>query len=148
MSHIFKEQADPSIVDPVYIRRACEILGVELLENTTPRYYYTASGGREAPVCDFVLKLPGKYDLGLRRKADGSFEYVCDNELLRGNFGMNDPSRKLLGDNAQRLVQTYSMAGVELELETHGVPYVRVQTANGSWAYQAPDPVEVGLHLS
>ena len=42
--------------------------------NAKPRVH----GYDAAPVCDYVLKLNGAYDVGLQKQADGTFEPVFD----------------------------------------------------------------------
>lgn len=46
----------------------------ELVENQRPRMYYNNQHG----VCPYVLKLQGRYDVGLDRQEDGSYVPVFD----------------------------------------------------------------------
>jgi hypothetical protein len=140
MSHI--TQVVSEIDDEQALRRAMEMLGVPVLENTKPRYYRDALGlsyqsytKDESVVCDFVLTLPGKYDLGLKRNQEGKYEYVCDNELLSGSYGKLDLSRRFLGDNAEKLMTAYGNAKVELMLLNSGIPFERVTLENGDTQY-------------
>ncbi len=89
---------------------AAKALGCSVEHDTKPRYYGSAYGGSESKSCDLVIKMPGKYDLGLKKNAAGAYDFVCDNELLAGSFGRSDKSRQLLGDNAARFKQEYAAA--------------------------------------
>ena len=49
-------------------------INVRILENAKPRVH----GMDDAPVCEYVLKLDGAYDVGLKRNAEGNYEPVLD----------------------------------------------------------------------
>lgn len=108
MSHITEVRT--VLKDGQAIEDAAKALGVDLSQNAKPRYYGSTYGGSESKPCDYVLKLPGKYDLGLKKSADGTYAFVCDNELLSGSYGQNDASRKFLGEDASRFRQEYAAA--------------------------------------
>lgn len=109
-----------------------------------PRYYGTGYGRREAGVCDVVIKLPGKYDLGLKADGTGTYVYECDSELLSGSFGLNDTGRRLLGDNAALLMLTYNEVKTEDALMMAGISFTRT-VENGVTVYEAADPIALGL---
>lgn len=96
------------VKDLAAAEEAARAMGCLVEHNTKPRYYGTSWGGSEANTCDLVIKLPGKYDLGLFKKADGSYSFMCDNELLSGSFGKNDAGRVLMGENAGKFKQEYA----------------------------------------
>lgn len=108
MSHIATVTTE--IKDLKAAEDAAKALGCQVEHGTKPRYYGTSFGGHESKPCDLVIKLPGKYDLGLKKNAQGTYDFVCDNELLSGSFGRSDQSRQLLGDNAARFKQEYAAA--------------------------------------
>jgi len=143
MSHIVEKKSEITNLD--YVQRACERLGLTYQYDAVPRYYYTASGGQEAMRCAMVIRLPGKYDLGLKRSADGSYAYVCDGELLSGSYGLRDAGRQLLGDNAALLMQGYNECKVEEMLMQSGISFTRSVDADGVVLYETADPVAQGL---
>jgi hypothetical protein len=103
------------------LREAAASLGLALTEGGEARYY----GGKTSGPCDYVIKLPGKYDLGFRQQADGSYALVADNELLGGrsgsdNYGRNDPGRKLLGEDARHLRRAYTLTRVARLAKSRG----------------------------
>ena len=83
---------------------AAKELGCQFTKGGRVRYYYSTQDA------DYVLHLPGKYDLGFKLQEDGTYSFLCDNELLSGSFGRNDASRVHLGDNAGRFRQEYAAA--------------------------------------
>lgn len=117
-----------SIKSPEQLERALSHLGWVVNEHAKPRYYYSGDAryGNEAEECDYVVELPGKYDLGIKRDPDGSWRFVCDSELLTGDFGRGSQGRKIVGDNAVNLYQALGEVEVEMMLEAKGIPYTRV----------------------
>lgn len=97
MSHVTK-LAGIQIKDVAAIRAAVADLqakGVqcELVEDAVPRMH----GQREEVAvgkCDYVLKLPnGKYDVGFKKQADGSYQAVMDTfgNHVGGQIGASCP---------------------------------------------------------
>lgn len=139
MSHL--TTVETQIEHPDAIRLAAETLGVQLQVDAIPRFYYgvraatseaaRAIAEREAQVCDFVLVLPGAYDLGLKRQADGRYAFVCDSELLSGRYGQADPGRQLLGDHGSRFLQEYAAATATLWAQGQGYAVDRTLLASG-----------------
>lgn len=126
MSHIVRTTANIENLDQ--LRRAALLLGVPIVEQAVPRYYYTGAGGNlgnEAEVCDLVLKLPGRYDLGVKIE-NGKARFVCDSELLRGEYGRASQGRQIVGEDAVNLYTAYEEAGVQLMCEREGLTYSRV----------------------
>ncbi len=108
MSHLASIKSQ--IVDIDCLRRALEKMGLTLQVGGRPRFY---NSGREADIeCDYLVPLPGRYDLGLKRKGEG-YEFVCDSELMSGSFGRGSEGRAILGENAGRLMDQYVQAVAE-----------------------------------
>jgi hypothetical protein len=103
-------------------------------EQVKPRYYYSQAqfAGRagystnESEVCDYVVELPGKYDLGIKQNPDGTWKLVCDGELLSGNYGRGSEGRKIVGENGINLYQALGEVEVEMMLEAKGISYTKV----------------------
>lgn len=144
MSHIVRSKSEIRKLN--YAKAAAIRLGLQVEENAVPRYYYTGSGtyGNEAKVCDLVIKLPGKYDLGIKADGKGGYIYECDSELLSGSFGQRDAGRQLLGDNAAKLMLTYNEIKTEDALMMAGISFTK-SVENGVTIYETPDPIALGL---
>ena len=144
MSHIVRSKSE--IKNLSYAKAAAARLGLQVEEYAVPRYYYTGQGvyGREATTCDLVIKLPGKYDLGLKADGKGGYIYECDSELLSGSFGLHDKGRQLLGDNAAKLMLTYNEIKTEDALMMAGISFTK-SVENGVTIYEAADPIALGL---
>jgi len=142
MSHIVRSKSE--IKNLGYVKQCCDRLGLTYKENAVPRYYGTGYGGREAGLCELVIKLPGKYDLGLKADGKGGYVYECDGELLSGSFGLHDKGRQLLGDNAALLMLTYNEVKTEDALMMAGISFTK-SVENGVTIYEAADPIALGL---
>lgn len=140
ISHIVEKKS--AITDLGYVKQVCARLHLPVEHDAVPRYYYNAG---EASVCDLVIRLPGKYDLGLKLMGDASYAVVSDTELLSGSFGAGDPGRRLLGDNAALLLQGYNECKVEEMLMQSGISFTRTVDADGVVLYETADPVAQGL---
>lgn len=64
-----------SIKDVRAIRQAAKECGVELLENAKPRMFYQ---DQQKFNSEFVLRLKGRYDVGLNKQKDGSYALAFD----------------------------------------------------------------------
>jgi phage tail tube protein FII len=135
MSHIVKTTAE--IKSREQLERALSSLGWTVNEHATPRYYYTGTGvyGHESEVCDYVVELPGKYDLGIKQNPDGTWKFVCDSELLRGNYGRSSQGRAIVGEEAVNLTQALGEVEVEMMLESKGISYNKI-IVNGQTEYE------------
>lgn len=132
MSHL--ATVTTRITDLSALQQAAHALRCSLQTGGQARFY----GGLSEP-CDYVLALPGRYDLGFKRQSDGSFSFVADEELLGGRsgtdgFGRNDPGRKLIGENGGILLQQYALAVVtkhaqsqQLTMSTEKLPDGRIK---------------------
>lgn len=81
MSQIIEVKPEERITDIEALKSAAKDLNMTLVEKGQVRYYH---GTKDA---DYVLKLPGKYDLGFVKQKDGSYQFLADNELVGGPFG-------------------------------------------------------------
>jgi len=121
-----------TIKDPKALEAACKALGVELHVGGTARFYF----GHSQP-CDYVIKLPGRYDLGFKKQADGTYAFVADEELIGGKsgtdgFGRGDQGRKILGEDCRRLKQEYAFCVMQAEARRKGRTIQRQNLPNGS----------------
>ena len=132
MSHICTVQCE--IKDLAAAEEAAKALGCTVEHGTKPRYYGTQfqGGGGESKPCDLVVKLPGKYDLGIFKKDDGTYSFMCDNELLSGSFGRNDAGRTLMGENAGRFRQEYAAAVAMKAARKKGIAAFRKVREDGN----------------
>lgn len=120
MSQIIEVQPEERITDIEALKSAAKDLGLELQEKGQVRYYYGAKSA------DYVLKLPGKYDLGFIKHTDGSYQFLADNELVGGRsgtdgYGRGDAGRKVLGENCQNLYQRYRYRQFERRAKARGL---------------------------
>jgi hypothetical protein len=120
MSQIIEVKPEERITDIAALRSAAKDLGLELTEKGQVRYYF---GTKEA---DYVLKLPGRYDLGFVKQPDGSYQFLADNELIGGKsgtdgYGRADAGRKVLGENCQNLYQRYRYRQFERRARERGL---------------------------
>jgi Protein of unknown function (DUF1257) len=115
--------------DPDAIKAAAKALGIEFVEQGLARLY----GGEYSSECDFVLRLPGRYDLGLKKNAAGTYDFVCDAWLLEGRWaeGANHPGTKSIGLNGSRLKQEYAYAILQAEARRKGRTIQRQELPNG-----------------
>jgi hypothetical protein len=132
MSHITQVKTD--IKDIEALTAAAAALGLVVQRDAVPRYFATSWGGTESIRCEYMIQLPGKYDLGFKMQDDGSYKLVCDNELLSGGYGANDPGRKLLGDNIENLRHHYTVERTRLMARKRGLALQQVgeRRADGS----------------
>lgn len=72
---------------------------IDLVENARPRMYYATQHGQ----CAYVLKLDGPYDVGLDRKADGTFTPVFDTWLGYVSSVLGVPTQDLRTPEEQGL---------------------------------------------
>jgi hypothetical protein len=120
MSQIIEVRPEERITDIEALKSAAKDLKLELTEKGPVRYYY---GAQEA---DYVLKLPGKYDLGFIKQGDGTYQFLADNELIGGRagtdgYGRGDAGRKVLGENCQNLYQRYRYRQFERRARARGL---------------------------
>ena len=120
MSQFITVKPEEKIADLDALKAAAKDLGLELVEKGQVRYY---SGTKAA---DWVLKLPGKYDLGFVKQPDGSYAFAADNELIGGRsgsdgYGRADAGRAALGENCAKLYQRYRYRQFERKATAQGL---------------------------
>ena len=71
MSHWFTMET--SLISETAIKKAANSMGFQVRHNQKCRGY-----NGQIKECDLVMKLPGEYDLGFQKQADGSFTVVAD----------------------------------------------------------------------
>jgi len=129
MSHLTTVKTEIRSVEA--LREACTALGLTLQEGGRVRFYE----GESDPV-DFYVQLPGRYDLGFMRQADGTYGFVADEELIGGrsgtdDYGRGDPGRQILGEDCRRLKREYSYAVLQAEARRKGLQIRRQDQPNG-----------------
>lgn len=87
---------DTKITDMSALAKACEELGVELVEKGSCRGYYTPI--QTAP---FVIKLKGPYDVAVTPRDNGTCELTTD--WWRGHVAGE------VGENFSKLLQLYGV---------------------------------------
>jgi hypothetical protein len=80
---------------------------------------------------DYMIELPGPFDLGFRRQADGTYAMECDGGLMQGWYGSEAGMAKI-GRNAGRLKQAYAFAILQAEARRKGQRIRQETLANGS----------------
>ena len=103
MSHTTTVKA--LIKDKQAIKAAARELGLDLQTNVSPRLYYNHQHPEKS---DFVLKLKGRYDVGLDKQSDGTYALAFDahgGDVFNqcGNNKVMGPSRAVA-----KFVQTYA----------------------------------------
>jgi hypothetical protein len=85
---------------------AAKEMGFGFLENARPRGYSTGA------VCDVVVKLKGKYDVGFVKQADGTYAMTCD--WYMGYV------QKEIGENGGLFMQNYAYQKISREAGARG----------------------------
>lgn len=106
------------ISDIEALRLAVKEMGLELLQSARPRGYYMGE------LCDYVIRLKGPYDVGLKKNPNGTYDIVTD-------WWMGYVEREV-GPGAGRLLQTYACQKVTLEARRRGYSVLRQQQPDGS----------------
>ncbi len=107
MSHFVEiKPSDVEINDLEALRLAAREMGFELIPNAAPRGYFTGE------ICDYVLRLKGPYDVGLKRNAQGGYNIVAD--WYQGYVA------KEVGEKAGTLLQRYVAQKIYLEARRRG----------------------------
>jgi hypothetical protein len=105
-----------------YLRDIEGIRNISLVQNSRPRMYY-----REQEVmCDYVVKLPGKYDVGFVKQSDGTYAPIFDEfqNYVREWIGA-PPSVKEGGPvlHISRLADLYGVHAAKNQLAQDGYGY-------------------------
>lgn len=82
-----------------------------LIENSKPRVH----GMDQSPMCEYVLKLNGAYDVGFKKQADGSFEPVFDTyqNHVGNQIGATCPMPNTAGGKQQHQMGQFLQAYAE-----------------------------------
>jgi hypothetical protein len=109
-----------SVRDLQALRKACEELGLELLEKGTARGY-----SRNVIKGDYVIKLKGPYDIAVNLdKETGSFGFSTD--WYAGHV------EKEVGAGYAKLLQLYAIHKTQIEARKKGLTCRRQQLGDGS----------------
>ena len=105
MSHFTKISTE--IRDLAALKKAAESMGFHMIPGASCRYYF---GEKEM---DHVIRLPGKYDLGVKSETEGRYSLQAD--FWAGHV------TKYVGPNASLLMQKYSLEKIRCEAEKMGL---------------------------
>ena len=126
MSHLTTIQSQ--IKFPQEIFTAAQALGISVMQKAKARFYAGSSD-----VCDFVLQLPGRYDLGLKLMADQTYHFVCDEEVLSETENVrNSDALRVLGKRGGRFLQEYHAAVAMTQARQAGLIYQRNTLSDGT----------------
>lgn len=117
MSH--QTKIETKISDAAALGKACEELGLNLVENTTARQYSGTSA-----VQPFVIKCKGPYDISAKKNAEGNFELSTD--WWGGHV------QKEVGANFSKLTQLYGVHKAMLEAKKKGLFVQRLVNKQGA----------------
>ena len=125
MSHITVVATE--LRDPDAIKAVARALGIEIVENARVRFFLGHSA-----LCDLVFRLPGLYDLGLKRNERGVYDFVCDQELLDNHCSRGEAGRAIIGQHGNRIKQEYAVQKAMATARRKGQSVVRQQLNDGS----------------
>jgi hypothetical protein len=109
-----------SVRDVNALRKACEELGLELLEKGTARGY-----SRNTIKGDYVIRLKGPYDIAVNLdKESGSYGFSTD--WYAGHV------EKDVGSGYAKLLQLYAIHKTQIEARKKGLTCRRQQLGDGS----------------
>jgi hypothetical protein len=108
MSHL--ATVSTTIKDIQALKEAAKAMGLELKTGGQVRGY----GGTRYKETDYMIELPGPFDLGFRKQADGTYAMECDGGLMQGWYGSEAGMAKI-GRNAGRLKQEYAYSILQAE---------------------------------
>jgi len=109
------------------LRAAINTLGLTLQEGGRARYYHG-----ESDPCDYVIPLPGRYDIGFCSRPDGAFEIVGDSDIFNGvNNSLTQDATQHLGPKLGRLLQQYSLQVLTKQAMLKGASVSRHMLENG-----------------
>jgi Protein of unknown function (DUF1257) len=109
-----------SVRDVNALKKACEELGLELLEKTTARGF--ASNTLKG---DYVIRLKGPYDIALNLDPE-SGSYGLSTDWYAGHV------EKEVGKDYSRLLQLYAIHKTQIEARKKGLSCRRQQLGDGS----------------
>jgi hypothetical protein len=113
MSHLAVVQTTINNIEA--LKAADKALGLELKTGGQVRGY----GDTRYKETDYMIELPGPFDLGFRKQADGTYTMECDGGLMQGWYGSEAGMAKI-GRNAGWLKQEYAFAILQAEARRKG----------------------------
>ena len=113
MSHL--STVTTKIKDIQALREAAKALGLELKTCGRVRGY----GGVLYKETDYMIVLPGPFDLGFRKQSDGTYAMECDEGLMQGWYDSEAGMTKI-GRNAGKLKTEYAYAILQAEARRRG----------------------------
>jgi hypothetical protein len=114
MSHF--TTVETKINDLVCLKRALEELGLEY-EEASQQQLATVKGWRGATSqADLSIHVTGKYDIGVRQNADGTYALSADWWAINEELGEAENSTKL----QQKVIQRYALNKARVEAEKQG----------------------------
>jgi hypothetical protein len=139
MSHVVS--IDLEIKDLAALARACERLGLELMEGQTSyRWFGRSVGDYPLPEgytaddlgkCQHAIRVkdnPRAYEIGVAARRDGRPGYTLLYDFWRGGYGLIDQ----VGQNCQRLAQAYSLEVVRGQARRLGCRVLEQPQSDGS----------------
>ena len=116
MSHFSKVKSE--IKDLEALEEAARKMGFQVARNAPCRYYY---GSRRK---DFVIKLPGSYDVAITKSEGDS--YAIEADFFAGHVA------KYVGKNGDLLLQQYAIEKVKIEAFQKGLTVEETQEGNAT----------------
>lgn len=114
MSHF--TTVETKINDLVCLKRALEDLGL-VYDEASQQQLVTVKGWRGATSqADLSIHVTGKYDIGVRQNADGTYGLSADWWAINEELGEAENSVKL----QQRVIQRYAFQKAKVEAEKQG----------------------------
>ena len=123
MSHFSKITAE--IKDLEVLKKAVDSMGFKFEEHGECRYYYGTK------TKDYVIKLPGKYDVGISK--DG------DSYSVEADFYDNHVER-YVGNNANLLIQNYTVEKIKAEVSKENLAILGTEQQGENMALKIIDP--------
>jgi len=104
MSHFTRITAE--IKDLEALKQAAANMNLSFEDNTTCRYYYGAE------TREHVIKLPGRYDVAIEPKVDGTYD--IDADFYGGHV------ERFIGCQGSELLRQYSIEKLKIEAKKNG----------------------------
>lgn len=111
------------------LRAAVESFGLTLEEGGNCRFY------QGSPAVDYLVKFPGRYDVGFKRELDGTLSMVCDSELYKPTIynGQKSEAYAQWGEAFGKLTAEYNVNKITTHYRRKGWTVQRGETrADGS----------------
>ena len=89
------------IRDEAVLAEVAKALNLPFTQNAKCRFYH------DSVDVDYVMTLPGMYDLGFKKNQDGSFNVIADEELFDGSSSRAKQGSAIIGKNASTIKHEY-----------------------------------------